>query len=1335
MAKKATKSTRSTKSAASSKYDAHHRVLSQTYGALADLRRELSDSKESVEERTRLLQNFAECKDPQKAWLLMEDFFEKLSLSRKDFSDESWWDRALAVSGKERLEEVALLFLRGGRSLPSELMPYANWERLAVMEKQEQTSAVVGQLEEWLLPPALRHLDSPRARFSVHCTVKESTDNPALCRLVVEMRLFRPRTGVRKKTLAEIVELARRSSHEQELYPTEDWEFIEWIADTYGDLKEDQEEFVLDGIELVRWLTRWGHTDKLEFAESDQSLEFHGETAELTPDFENHDIELSLTHRIHLSGGEKLNVKQVRFFDGRPMLVLSGNEFYIVRNAPKTALASQWLGDPLLPVRLMSVDLVEFLKEAPNGEKLVVGKASKKKGTAKDKQKREIGEKLATWLLPPIEDPELKPSSSLDVSCMIEASEEHSSLFKLNVEIKLTKGKGGAKAKKLRDLVAIPVKAPGDKELFSAADWEFIEWISETYRDTAKGRDQLVLEGIELLQWLTQWGHSDRLFSVDEDKPFVFHGEIAEIAPHLEDNGTELMFTQALKLSDKREIPIHEGRYFDGRPMIVLVGERFYCIRNSPSADLAVEWFKNPTVPVLQLSKSLLMHFRRTKGGEDKRWNELCETHPAMPRFVFELEDDTVRLRLRAVSDKDKSVWLWNGHDWEYDGEEERKSEKPEVLDDDRLQPAVHWLRQLDWFTPEPGLWVGDATENFLNMLASAWPDRPEKADYLGNDGFKRLFMNAKPIKPKVMLKGSGIDWLSVSTEWEAETLKLTKNDLVQLQRSTGKFVKLPDSGWVQLDEKAVQDAHEAMADLGVDGLAADLQKIDMLHASQASDSTIDYFAGQSKLKSLKKRLKDFSGVPNCRLPKNIDAELRPYQKDGFDFLCHLSNLGLGGVLADDMGLGKTLQTLSYLAWLKATDGRNAKPALVIAPASVLHNWRREANKFTPDMKVMVLESGSKRHNLRKQIPDFDIIITNYALLRRDLAALNKFEFGALILDEAQYIKNPQAQVTQSVKQLGAKHRLALTGTPLENRMTDLWSIVDFVQQGYLGSLTDFNEVYEPKGENAAWEQKTARRRLSAKLRPIMLRRLKKQVAKDLPDRIEERRDCEMGDLQKKLYLAELRRSREEVEKVVRTKGLAKSKMHVLAALTRLRQICCHPTLVGNDSPSGKTETLMELLEPLMAEGQKVLVFSQFVQMLRLLERECAINNIPTHLLTGETKNRQDVVNAFQEDERAGVFLLSLRAAGTGLNLTTASYVVLYDPWWNPAVEAQAIDRSHRIGQTQTVNAYRLITPGTVEEKIWDLQQRKSETIKDVLGEEGFAKSLSKSDLDYLFSD
>jgi len=606
----------------------------------------------------------------------------------------------------------------------------------------------------------------------------------------------------------------------------------------------------------------------------------------------------------------------------------------------------------------------------------------------------------------------------------------------------------------------------------------------------------------------------------------------------------------------------------------------------------------------------------------------------------------------------------------------------------------------------------------------------------LGNPAFHRLFLAPRQLRPRLIVKGSGIDWLAVSAEWEAEGLKLTTADLQRLQTATGRFVKLPDAGWLELDTKTVEQAHETMADLGLENLSATPQRVGLGQAAHLDENGLSRFAESAEAKELRQRLQNFAGIPKITLPSGVRAELRPYQKEGFDFLCHLSETKLGGILADDMGLGKTLQTLVWLAWLRERHGKQSKPALVICPASVLHNWRRESERFTPQLKVLVLESGADRHNLRRQIPQYDLIVTNYALLRRDLEALQKFAFSAVILDEAQFIKNPAAQVTQSVKQLKATQRFALTGTPLENRLLDLWSITDFIQPGYLGSQEHFHQTYEPRAEdNAAATQRIARRRLSAKLRPLLLRRLKQQVAKDLPDRIEERRDCELGETQRKLYLAELRRSREQVMQTVAEKGLNKSKIHVLAALTRLRQICCHPHLVGSDSPSGKTETLFELLEALLAEGQKVLLFSQFVQMLKLLEAECKLRQIPTHVLTGETKDRQTVVQNFQNDPNASVFLLSLRAAGTGLNLTTASYVVLYDPWWNPAVEAQAIDRSHRIGQTRTVNAYRLIAPGTVEEKIWELQQRKAQTIADVLGEEGFARSLSQTDLEYLFSE
>ena len=1076
------------RSGQASKYDAHNTVLSKTYGVLADLRRELSDSKADVTERQELLQTFADCADSQRAWLLLEDYFEKLSITRKDFASTDWWPRLLAAQGRARLEEVAFLFLRAKRSLPTELASYGDLERFAQVEQSDRENQLVSQLESWLIPPRPAHLDAPRASLRVLCQPKPDEECPFRHRLGVQFSLMRPRTGEKPKTLTELVDLISRAAHEQELFRPEDWEFIQWLGQTHGG-RNGPEPLVLSDAELMHWLARWGHTSRLEqeCGQAAQALSFLGQIAELVPEIEGRGPDLQFTHSLSVPGGQRVPLSAVRFFNFRPPLALAGHTFYLLRNAPPPALLELWSNQPCVPVR--------------------------------------------------------------------------------------------------------------------------------------------------------------------------------------------------------------------------------------------------------RLSHRLLMHLRRTQIREGVDWQQLCVTHPARPQFIFELLDETVRLRLLAKSQRDQSSWMWNGHEWQLQEARGQPGDKPEMLDDARLEPATVWLRRLDWFTPEPGLWVGDANEAFLGALATVWQERPAEADYLANPAFQRLFLTPRQLRPKVVVKGSGIDWLSVSTEWEQESLKLTAADLQRLQAATGRFVKLPDAGWVELDSSAVQSAHEAMADMGVDGLVPMAQRVGLEHVAHLDEAGLQRFEDSAMAKALRERLKNFKGVAATDLPAGVLAELRPYQKDGFDFLCHLTRTRLGGVLADDMGLGKTLQTLAWLAWLKGRNGKDPKPALVICPASVLHNWRREASRFAPDMKVLVLESGAARHNLRKRIPQHDLIVTNYSLLRRDLEALQKFAFRAVILDEAQFIKNPGAQVTQSVKQLQAEHRLALTGTPLENRLLDLWSIVDFIQPGYLGTQEKFTETYEPRGENAESAQRIARKQLSAKLRPLLLRRLKKHVAKDLPDRIEQRRDCQLSEDQRKLYLAELRRSREQVMKTVAEQGLNKSKIHVLAALTRLRQICCHPKLVGDSSISGKSETLFELLDSLLAEGQKVLLFSQFVQMLQLLEEDCRQRQIPTHMLIGATKDRQEVVSAFQADPNPSVFLLSLRAAGTGLNLTTASYVILYDPWWNPAVEAQAIDRSHRIGQTQTVNAYRLISPGTVEEKIWELQQSKAQTIADVLGEEGFARSLSKSDLEYLFSE
>jgi SNF2 family DNA or RNA helicase len=336
-----------------------------------------------------------------------------------------------------------------------------------------------------------------------------------------------------------------------------------------------------------------------------------------------------------------------------------------------------------------------------------------------------------------------------------------------------------------------------------------------------------------------------------------------------------------------------------------------------------------------------------------------------------------------------------------------------------------------------------------------------------------------------------------------------------------------------------------------------------------------------------------------------------------------------------------------------------------------------------------------------------------------------------VILDEGQYIKNPSSQTAQVARSLHATHRLVLSGTPIENRLMDLWSLMAFAMPGVLGSRAQFGRIYDAKGDPFA------RRRLSSRVRPFLLRRTKAQVAKDLPDRIEEDLFCEIEGEQKTLYRAELKRAQQILLGIKTQKELAKQQFHFLTSLLRLRQICCHPKLVNPKSTmdGAKAEALLEQLEPLMDEGNKVLVFSQFVELLNLLRPSIEARGWPVFYLAGDTENRGELVQRFQAAEGAGVFLISLKAGGFGLNLTAASYVVLFDPWWNPAVENQAIDRTHRIGQANKVIAYRLLIKDSIEEKIRELQKKKSALAQDVLGEEKFAQSLTLDDLHFLLAD
>ncbi|MFT3868750.1 MAG: DEAD/DEAH box helicase [Nibricoccus sp.] len=665
--------------------------------------------------------------------------------------------------------------------------------------------------------------------------------------------------------------------------------------------------------------------------------------------------------------------------------------------------------------------------------------------------------------------------------------------------------------------------------------------------------------------------------------------------------------------------------------------------------------------------------------------------------------------------------------------------------------PGIHW----DGWAPEGGRYTSEITgknfpEQFAAWLAAVPPGllvelSPELASFA-----------KAPDRASVVIEideSSEIDWFDVHTSLRVEDTSLTEKEIDLLMKARGRWVRLAKHGWRRL---AVDDQTDAATRAELDrlGLAPETdlhlgkKHSHRYHTLQLAGS-LAAERDEALAEKLRARAASLRAIVPPALPNRLQAELRPYQEEGYQFLAHLAALGLGGVLADDMGLGKTLQTLTWFLWLqdRATAEKRPFRALVVCPKSVVPNWQLETKRFTPALSAAPLDP------LTQLLPATGIVVVNYAQLRLRADTLLPVQWEAVVLDEGQNIKNPSSSTAQTARALKARHRLVLTGTPIENRLLDLWSLLAFAQPGLLGSQAGFQRLYREKDDPAG-----ARSRLATRVRPFLLRRTKSQVANDLPPRVEEDLFCELDGRQRTLYDAELKRARQMLLQVKTARQFDIQRFNILQSLLRLRQICCDPRLVGLEgeppvarkksrksaasaSPgepapaaSAKMEALLDTIEPLVEEGHRVLIFSQFVTMLELIRDELTARSIGHLMLTGQTENRQELVDKFQSVDGPPIFLLSLKAAGSGLNLTAASYVVLYDPWWNPAVEAQAIDRTHRIGQTSKVNAYRLIAKNTIEEKIRALQREKAAMAAAVVKEESLATVLDLESLRKILS-
>lgn len=552
----------------------------------------------------------------------------------------------------------------------------------------------------------------------------------------------------------------------------------------------------------------------------------------------------------------------------------------------------------------------------------------------------------------------------------------------------------------------------------------------------------------------------------------------------------------------------------------------------------------------------------------------------------------------------------------------------------------------------------------------------------------------------------------------------------VPLHVEHGRFLRVP--------KERLRPAMEVLQELyNPDQLARmDLRRSRFEAAALAALDSDRAMRGARELIDLATRLRDFEGISAVPTPAGLKAELRPYQQQGVNWLQFLREYGFHGILADDMGLGKTLQTLTHLL-IEKQAGRLDAPALVVAPTSLMGNWRREAERFTPDLRVMVMQ-GADRHRLVRKLKDADIILTTYPLLPRDADVLGAQSYHSVILDEAQNVKNPKTRAARVIRELKSRYRLCLTGTPMENHLGELWALFDFLMPGFLLDNRTFRERFRGPIEND--RDPEVRRQLARRVQPFLLRRTKDAVVSELPPKTEIVRTVEFDRSQAQLYESIRVAMDKRVREAIAAQGLARSHITILDALLKLRQTCCDPRLLKMDaarnvSHSAKMTLLLEMLPELLEEGRRILLFSQFTQMLDLIEKDLNKQGIRYSKLTGQTRDRDEVIRQFTEGE-VDVFLISLKAGGVGLNLAEADTVILYDPWWNPAVEAQAADRAHRIGQEKPVFVYKLVVENSVEETILGLQEHKRALAHSMYdGKDGSNEAaFEASDLQALFA-
>lgn len=839
------------------------------------------------------------------------------------------------------------------------------------------------------------------------------------------------------------------------------------------------------------------------------------------------------------------------------------------------------------------------------------------------------------------------------------------------------------------------------------------------------------------------------LYLRETDQPVRVENKTMQLklSPHLSEDG--LNFDIMLAREDKLPFPItaEDEVFFYGRlPLWVYRKQGFYPVQTGLDPQLIQEMVEQqPIIPHSDISEFLDRVWTKIPqsdlhGQEDfiERVGPIFQSAKYNPKLYLDEEGSLLTLKVQNIYENEHGEFSLPGPNpdlqtgsYHYEGksflilrEQQEEAMLLAELADMGFQPRSNHI----WFMEQ---------EEAINFLLDYYPMLVEAYRVFGEKNLTRYKVrNSKPEIVAEVESDEENKWFTLDLAVEYEDQRVPIDKIWKAWTSGKRYVQLKDGSYTSLPESWLKRIGYKLKALGYDPDKPPQQTFQQFEAPVLDKILDDIPHAQTDefFVQLREKIHNFQEIQEIAPPKDLNATLRPYQIQGLSYLNFLREYGFGGILADEMGLGKTIQTLSFIQSLKE---RNMQyPNLIIVPTSVLPNWEREAQKFVPDLKRLTIY-GAKREDLFQHIKDSDLIITTYALLRRDLDELLKYRYGSIILDEAQNIKNPNTITARSVRKLDSDMKLCLSGTPIENNLFELWSLFEFLMPGFLGSQHSFQRgIVKPikDGDEETLDF------LRSRVKPFILRRTKAEVAKDLPPKIETTHYCELIDEQRELYTALAKRLKDQVLKDVDEKGLAKSQMSILDALLKLRQICCHPRLlkldipgVETNLPSGKFDAFKDLVTDIIEGGHKVLVFSQFVSMLKIIRSWAQIKDMPFCYLDGSSKDRFEQVDRFNDSPDIPMFLISLKAGGTGLNLTSADYVIHYDPWWNPAVENQATDRTHRIGQKRQVFAYKMICQNTVEEKILKLQEQKKDVAEAIIPGQSALKSLTRDDLEMLF--